>query len=502
MRIAIAGFQHETNTFATTKTGFRDFVMEDSWPGLLTGSDVLTGTAGLNLPLAGFIAEAAQLSDVELLPLFWCAAEPGGEVADAAFDRICGMLLDGLRGAMPLDGLYLDLHGAMVTATHEDGEGELLRRVRAEIGEAVPIVASLDLHANLTEAMVRHSSALAIFRSYPHLDMASTGGRCLPVLRRLVAGGRIFRSYRQCPYLIPLHAQYTGMEPARSLYADLDKSADAWGEIAMGFPAADIRDAGAAVVAHAASQAQADDFAEDLLGRLLRAEQMFETHLFSPSEAVRIAMENTSGRPVILADVQDNPGAGASSDATELVKALLEQGAEGVLVGLMHDPEMAALAYDRGVGAEIEGALGGRSGVAGSSPLTGRFRVERLSDGHCAYTGEMYGGGIATLGKSAVLRVVSDRADIRIVTVSIRNQALDLAHFTHFGLDPRAARIVCVKSTVHFRADFEPIAAQVLNVVAPGTNPCVLRDTPYRRLRPGIRLGPLGPACGLPATHG
>ena len=490
-RIAIAGFQHETNTFAATKTGFDDFVMEDSWPGLLTGGKVVSGMQGLNIPIAGFIAAAAETPDVDLVPLFWCAAEPAGEVSDAAFDRVFAMLLDGLTHSGPVDGIYIDLHGAMVTDSHEDGEGEFLRRLRLVVGDDIPIVASLDLHANLTEGMVRHASALAIFRTYPHLDMAATGARCLPVLQRLIAGETLRKAYRQMPFLIPMPAQYTGAEPAKGLYADLDAQ-DGWAEVALGFPSADIHDAGPAIAAYASSQFRADALADALFDRLLRAEPHFDTHLLSAAEAVAIGVANTMGKPVIIADVQDNPGAGASSDSTALLAALHDADAQGALLGLMHDPEIAALAHERGEGAVITGALGGKSGLPYLSPFHGQFRVERLSDGHCAYTGEMYGGGIATLGPSAVLRVLG-AGDIRVVVTSIRNQALDVAHFTHFGLDPGTARIVCVKSTVHFRADFEPIAAKVLNVAAAGANPCVLPDVPSRRLRPGVRLGPCGP---------
>jgi len=494
-RIAIAGFQHETNTFATAKAGFHEFDIADSWPGLLAGEAVIAQTLGLNLPVAGFAAAARRATGVELLPLMWCAAEPSGHVTDEAFERIVGMLIDGLRGAGRVDGLYLDLHGAMVTESHDDGEGELLRRLRAELGGDLSIVASLDLHANVTPAMVDHATAMTLYRTYPHLDMAATGARCLPIVMRAIDGAVPCKAFRQAPYLIPLHAQFTGAEPCRSLYRALDEldgegvSAD----IALGFTAADIFDAGPSVVAYAPDQALADAVADRLIGAIAAAEGAFDCHMLSPAEAVRAAMANRSDKPVVIADVQDNPGAGASSDTTGLLAALVAEGAEGAVLGLLDDPEMAARAHEAGMGGVIEGPLGGKSGLSGQAPFEGRFRVEALSDGQCRYTGEMYGGGVAVLGPCAVLRVEDARSDVRVVVGSHRSQCLDRAIFTHIGIDPARQRIVAVKSTAHFRADFDPIAAETLVAAAPGGFPCDLAAIPYRRLRPGVRLGPRGP---------
>ncbi len=499
-RIAIAGFQHETHTFGITKAGFRDFEIADSWPGLLKGAEVISETEGINLPIAGFAEAAMQRSDLELIPILWCAAEPSAHVTDEAFERISTMILDGMREAGSLDGIYLDLHGAMVTESFEDGEGELLRRLRDALGEDIPISMSLDLHANITERMIRHCTSIALFRTYPHLDMAKTGARCLSHLMAQIDGARPAKAFRQVPYLIPLSAQYTGGEPCRSLYEvlrEFDAEPDRWADIALGFTAADIPDAGPSIVAYAPTQTEADRIADQIFAAFEDAEAEFDCDLLSATEAVQSAMANTSDKPVIIADVQDNPGAGATSDTTGLLNALVAEGAQGALLGLMHDPEIAARAHLAGAGNIIEGALGGKSGQAGQSPYVGRFRVVSLSDGHCEFTGEMYGGGIAVLGPSAVLDVISEGADVRVVVTSMRSQCLDLGLFTHFGIDPTKARVIGVKSTVHFRADFEPIAAAVLACAAPGVFPCELTKIPYTRLREGIRLGPMGPAHRL-----
>jgi microcystin degradation protein MlrC len=487
-RIAIAGFQHETNTFAATRAGWSDFVMADSWPGLLTGPQVIEEPRATNLPIAGFVEAAAAEPRVELVPLLWCAAEPAAEVTDDAFERVWHMLHEGLRAAWPIDGLYLDLHGAMVTESHEDGEGEILGRLRATFGPDLPIVASLDFHANVTPVMVRHADRLALYRSYPHLDMAATGARCLPHLLARIGGRRWAKAFRQAPYLVPLHAQFTGAEPCASLFEGLEEIG---AELAMGFTGSDIHDAGPSLTVYARDANSAEARAEALLARMLDAESRFDADLLSPAQAVAAAMATPGPGPAVLAEVQDNPGGGAGADSTDLLSELAKQGATGAVLGLLNDPEIAAVAHAAGEGAVIASQLGGKCGLPGLRPFEGRFAVERLTDGQCRYTGQMYRGGIAAFGPSALLRL--EHADIWVAVTSIRNQALDLGQFTHFGIDPRAARILCVKSTAHFRADFEPIAATILNVRTPGALSCVLSEVPYRRLRPGVRLGPGGP---------
>ncbi|MEL7347415.1 MAG: M81 family metallopeptidase, partial [Pseudomonadota bacterium] len=321
-RIAIAGFQHETNTFSAVPTRYQDFLIADSWPPLLEGEAVLAGTAGMNLPIAGFAAAAAAQRDLTLIPILWCAAEPAGRVQDAAFDRIAARILAGLKAAGPIDALYLDLHGAMVTESAEDGEGLLLARLRAHLGPAVPIVVSLDLHANITPAMVALADQIAIFRTYPHLDMAATGARCLSLLLALLAGHRPAKAFRQAPYLIPLSAQFTGAAPFEGLYARLSgiTAAGESADIALGFTAADIPDTGPSVVAYAPSATRAAEIADDLMAAILAIEETIDAGLLSPEDAVARAMAASTGAgPVVLADVQDNPGGGASSDSTGLL---------------------------------------------------------------------------------------------------------------------------------------------------------------------------------------
>lgn len=490
-RIAIAGFQHETNTFVPFRTGFGEFRMADSWPRMLRGTEVISGTRGMNLPVAGAIEHAQGVGGLEVVPILWCAAEPGGLVTDDAFDRIVELILEGLANAGPIDGIYLDLHGAMVTETHFDGEGALLARIRSRFGTDLPVAVSLDLHANLSAEIVDHADAITVYRTYPHLDMAETGGRAMQELLRRIDGAARRAAFRQAPFLVPLHAQFTGDGPCARLYrllGRLPSGADEHVELAMGFTAADIPDCGPSVVAYAGTTQRAAELADLVMSDLRRSEQEFDAPLLDPRDAVRSAMALAG--TVVIADVQDNPGAGAASDTTGLLIALVEEQANNALLGVMCDPETAAKAHGVGAGATFRAGLGGKSGPEGQTPFEANFRVLGTSDGKLAYSGEMYGGGVAEVGPSCLLSVEDIPGDIRIVVSSVRTQCLDRAFFTHFSVDPADAKIVCVKSTVHFRADFEPISSAILNVAAPGLFPCRLADVNYVNNRKAVAAGP------------
>src|SRR6266850_258064 len=188
-RIAVGGFLHETNTFAPTKATYDDFVHGGGWPAMARGADVLKVMRHINVGLAGFV-EQAEANGWEMLPTISCGASPSAHVTKDAFERIVKAMIDGIAAAGPLDAVYLDLHGAMVTESYDDGEGEILRRVREAVGPGVPVVASLDLHANVTAAMMAHADAMVAYRTYPHVDMADTGARAARLLDQMLRAGR------------------------------------------------------------------------------------------------------------------------------------------------------------------------------------------------------------------------------------------------------------------------------------------------------------------------
>ena len=494
-KIAVGGFQHETNTFAPHLATLEAFEHADSWPALTIGEPLFDTMQGLNIPLPGFI-ERAEQDGHSLHPLCWCSAEPSSYVTREAFERVAEIICASLRECDELNAVYLDLHGAMVTEHHEDGEGELLRRVRDIVGPSVPVVISLDLHANVTEGMIEYCDAMTIFRTYPHLDMADTGARAYELLVPLLEGQKLHKAMRKIPFLFPLTSQCTSFDPCKTIYDGLDGLGEAEGvtsvDFATGFPPADIAECGAAVVAYGEDADAAEAAAEQVYQQVLAAEADFDVELLDPDTAVTRAMANASKRPVVLADAQDNPGAGGTSDTTGLLAALVENGARRAVIAVIYDPEVADAAHRAGVGAVLDTALGGKSGLDGIDPYAARFAVEVLGDGRFTFTGAMNLNSKAQLGNMALLRVVDEDSEVRVVVGSSRSQCLDLAIIRHLGLEPTEQKIVAVKSTVHFRADFDPIAAETLVVIAPGIHPCKLDDLEYHNLRAGVRLGPLG----------
>jgi microcystin degradation protein MlrC len=395
-----------------------------------------------------------------------------------AYERIAGDMLARLAAAAPVDGVYLDLHGAMVTEHLDDGEGELLSRVRDIVGQRTPIVASLDLHANVTRAMIDNCEGLVAYRTYPHVDMAATGERAAQLLdRTLRLGEPAASSFHPLDFLTGLPSQCTLIEPARSLYALLDRlerEHDAVLSFAPGFPMADFPECGMTVFGYGNDPGRVKTAATALAHSVTDAEGDFSMQLFEPDAAVVRAMQRGEpGAPVVLADTQDNPGAGGNGDTTGLLAALLARRAPGAVLGLLIDPASAAQAHAVGVGRKAIFALGEISGVPGHKPL-----------------GPMFQGFRMELGPMALL----EKDGVRIALASRKCQAADQEMFRHLGVEPKRERILALKSSVHFRADFEPIAREVLVVAAPGPAKADPSMFSWKRLRPGLRLKPLGPA--------
>ncbi|UTD29967.1 M81 family metallopeptidase [Bradyrhizobium sp. WD16] len=493
-RIAIGGFLHETNTFAPTKASYEGFVHGGGWPAMASGEAVLARIRNINVGAAGFIDEA-EARGWQLIPTLWCAASPSAHVREDAYERIAGEIVGGIAAAGRIDAVYLDLHGAMVAEHLDDGEGEVIARVRRLIGPDVPLVVSLDLHANVTPRMVTEADALIAYRTYPHVDMADTGRAAARHLALLLGTGRRFaKAFRQLPFLIPISWQCTMIEPCRSIYqrlAALESEAVPTLSFAPGFPAADFPDCAPAVVAYGATQADADRAADQVYTLVADAENAFDGRIFDPDEGVRHAMmlAARATRPVVIADTQDNPGAGGDSDTTGMLRALLRNGATRAAIGVVVDPEAAKLAHQAGAGATVRLALGGKSGIPGDAPLEETFTVETLSDGCFIAPGPYFGGGEMNLGPSACLRI----GDVRVVVGSRKAQLADQAMFRFVGIEPTEQAILVNKSSVHFRADFEPIAETIIVCAAPGPMPADTAALPWTRLKPGIRVRPNGP---------
>jgi microcystin degradation protein MlrC len=492
-RIAIGGFLHETNCFVPMRTDYNYYARGGEMPPLARGQEILERTRGSSFGMSGFLDVMENNHD--LVPLIWGHAGAGGYVTDDAFERIVGELVGGLSLAMPVDAVYLDLHGAMCSETFEDAETELLRRVRACIGPDVPLVITLDYHANIGLATAQLTDGMAVYLTYPHVDRQHTGARSARILERVLQRGQpTHRAFHRIPFLLPLNFQCTLVEPSKSL---VDYSVQAEGgdvanlSYAAGFPPSDLNECGPSVVCHGWDEAAVNSAAQALLDMVLVREPAFAEELLTPDEAVTRAnsIAVSASRPVVIADTQDNPGCGGTCDTTGMLAALVRNNAQGVAMCVMCDQQAAAAAHAAGEGAELELNLGGKHDIDGDAPFHGFFTVKRLSDGRFTTTGKSIPGRQINLGPTALLTI----GGIDIVVASHRMQAFDQDIFKHIGVEPAQQKILVLKSTCHFRADFEPIAEQVLIAVAPGAHVVDSTTYPFQHLRSGVRLAPMGP---------
>jgi microcystin degradation protein MlrC len=493
MRIAVGGFMHESHSFAPRPTRYIDFVQPGGFPKLTVGQPIFAAVKGTSVPIAGAIEKAEAIGNIDLVPLAWCFANPAGPVQDEAFERITALMLAELSKALdagPLDGIYLDLHGAAVADSFPDMEGEILRRVRAIVGD-LPVTISLDPHCNLTAEMVERCDALVPFRTYPHVDMRAAGSQAMELLvQRIKRGTPWAKSFRQVDFFIALPMQCTMVPPMSPVLDERARLNGAKGvaEVAFcfGFPYADFKDCGVALAAYAETQAQADAAADALKAFIDSREASFAGAVLPAEEAVAEAIKLSRGakKPIVIADTQDNPGAGGHGDTTGMLAELIRQKAEGALLALINDDESAARCHAAGEGATVDLSLGGKSdGV----PIAVSAKVLKLTDGKFVGTGPMAKGNYADLGPSALI----EAGGVKVIVVSRKMQALDQSLVRHVGIEPSECRILVLKSSVHFRADYQPIAEAVLVGAAPGPAVADPAELPFKNLRPGLRLRPM-----------
>jgi microcystin degradation protein MlrC len=495
MRIFVAGFHHETNTFAPSVADWAAFEAGAGYPAYARGPAMLEQMGGGSLAIAGFMREA-HARRWTLVPSVWAGAMPSNRVSDHAFARIRDEMLADLRDAssVGLDGIFLDLHGAAVAEGADDAEGELLQHLRAVVGPTLPIVASLDLHANVTRRMLATASAMTAYRTYPHVDMVATGERAARMLaRRLVPRAPALHTHaRRVPFLLPLNAQCTLMEPAASVVAHLQRlesGGDLELSFAMGFSAADFAECGPVLFGHGADAAALQRAVDTLHEEVGARRREWSTELLAPADAVARALSLAGpGRgPVVIADTQDNPGAGGDANTTGLLHALRaapvgQMLAGSVALGLLFDPDSAGAACAAGVGARLNLSLGRAvrtwDGTLTEAPLLGEARVIAVHDGSLPLHGPMTAGATARLGPCACVEIDG----IRVLLSSAKAQMLDLDLFRFLGVEPGAMQLLVVKSSVHFRAAFAPIASHILVAQAPGPMPADPGDLPWQHL--------------------
>jgi microcystin degradation protein MlrC len=509
-RIFVAGFHHETNTFAPSPADWAAFEAGAGYAAYSRGEAMLRKMRASSMSIAGF-AQTADERGWTLLPSAWAGAMPSNRVTADAFERICREIVDDLRAALAdraaggIDAIYLDLHGAAVAEGADDAEGELLERLRAIAGPALPLVASLDLHANVTERMLRLASAMTAFRTYPHVDMRETGARAARMLARRLDPAQPPRGTHaeRVPFLLPLNAQCTLMAPANEVIAAieaLEAAHDVELNFAMGFAAADFAECGPVLFGHGSDAAQTRDAVRRLHTLVVDARSRWRLDLLAPADAVERAIALATGAtdgagPVVIADTQDNPGAGGDSNTTGMLHALLaaragERLGGRVALGLLFDPRSAAQAHAAGVGASLDLTLGEAvptwTGERSDPPLAARCRVLATSDGTVPLFGPMTAGATMTLGASACVEVDG----VKVLLTSAKAQMLDLDLYRFLGVEPQRMKLLVNKSSVHFRAAFAPIASHILVAKAPGPMAADPGDLPWRHLSPATATRP------------
>ena len=466
-RVLTGRFMHETNTFSIVKTDMalwrrRDFHTENEIPMVFRGTRSALGAT----------FEAADKYGWTLIHPISANANPSGTVTDDAFETIGGMILAAAERQGPIDGVLFHLHGAMVTESHEDGEGELLERLRGVIGPDIPIVVTLDLHANVTEKMAEQASALIAFRTYPHIDMYERAWQGAELLEQAMAGKIKPRTIiARRPMIHGLDWGRTQKGPMAELIARgeaLERAGEVLAvSVCAGFSLANIRDVGPSVtvtideLGGGGVGPPARDFAETFMDHAWVTREYTSLHLLSVAAAVARAGEGRGGdKPLIIADYTDNPGGGGYGDATAFLKGLVDAQVEGIAFHAIYDPEAVEAGLAAGLGPATL-TLGGKTDPSrGGGPLTLSGEVTCLTTGKFIAYGPMGGGVERNYGPSMVFRV----GGIDIILISNNGQATDLGQFTSLGIDPTRYPTVAVKSMQHFRAAFEPIAREVILV--------------------------------------
>ncbi len=460
LRVLTAEISHETNTFNIHPTDIQNF--RDRC--LLDGPAAIAQRGEANTELAG-VLDVGRSHGWQITHAISASAGPGGRVTDKALDVLCAPLL-AAAGQGGWDGIFLILHGAMVTASYDDGEAEILRRVRAVVGPEVPIAVTLDPHANVSAAMCDLAQILISFTTYPHVDIRTTAHRAAELLQRTMTGEIHPITLRaHCPMLEEANGGRTDIGPMVARHAMAREFETRQGIFAVSingaFPNADIAIVGPTVlvtceVGHDGAQGMAQTIADDIWAR--RAEAL-NTYLSVEQAGAMAATWETGAGPLVIADYADNPGAGAYGDSTALLSALLAAGVGDACFGPMIDPKVAHRLQSETVGNTVTLHLGGKTAPElGGGPIEVTDTVQWLGEGVFVGSGPILGGQRRSYGDTAVLRVQG----IDILIVSIAHQILDLRQFETFGIDPQKLRVVALRSMQHFRAAFAPIAGEII----------------------------------------
>jgi len=475
MRLLAAMFKHETNTFSPVPTPVERFF--GYRPGMLAGAAAIDAHRGTGSGLAGFI-EVAEAAGASLEVAVAAEASPSGPVEDDAYEAIAAPILAAVR-AGGWDAILLDLHGAMVTRTHEDGEGELLRRIRA-IDPSVPIGVVMDMHANVYDDIVRCATVVTGYHTYPHVDVREAGARAARIVVRTLRGEvKPVMRWANRPMLPHVMRQGTHAEPNRTLQAacvahEQDGRALAC-SVFVGFPHADIREAGLSAVVCTDGDADAATSIRDALldaaweareAFVYRAEPLVAS--VTRAKALGESMPVGGAGPVVMLDHCDNVASGGTMDTTAVLGEVLRQDLRDAVFYAIHDPLSVQAAIAAGVGAEVTLDVGGRSPMpsigAPAAPLRVTGRVRRITDGVYRLRGPMGAGSTTNNGPTVVLQV----GGVELVLISLYQEPFDLECFLTVGIDPSRRRFVIIKSRVHWRAGLGALAREVVECAGVG----------------------------------
>ncbi|MDB5856371.1 MAG: MlrC family protein 3 [Ramlibacter sp.] len=485
-RVALLGLMLESNRFAPVTTR-EDFLSRL----YLAGAEIVAEFGSIDSRLPGEMLGFRSAMDAgcawQPVPILIGQCESGGPLDHAFYRETLDDMRARLIAALPLDGVYIVNHGAMTTTECRDPDGEIFAMVRELVGPQVPVVATLDLHGNVSQAMVDHADVVIAYRTNPHVDMAARGAEAAHALREMWQGMRPHSVLVRLPIAPPTVTLSTERGP----YADLvayGQSRMAAGivnvSILGGFAFADTEKNGLAVIVTSRdSLRQAKAVADDIASHAWADHRRYLPVLTGLRPALETVMRvcASPGLPsVILADVGDNPGGGGRGNTTWILQGLLEAGAHDVLMGIFNDPALAEQAHALGEGARFLAVFNRDEQDARSRRLEVPATVLRLRDGDCVGRRGLYAGRPVNLGPSALLAV----GGVRVAVVSVRTQCADPAFFEMFGEDPARARAVVVKSRGHFRAGFDEIFSgdRVIEVDAPGLTSPVLARFDFRHL--------------------
>ncbi len=481
MRLVLAQMKHETNTFSPVPTPLSRFAHGRDRP--WEGREAYEEFKGTGTALGGFI-DVAERAGAEIVLPIAAQAWPSGRVSQEAFEYIAGKIVDAVKQGC--DGVLLDLHGAMVTERFDDGEGELLARIR-RLAPRVPIGVAHDMHANLFPAAARCCTSLAGYQTYPHVDMYETGIRAAsPILSLLEGKAKPVLAFGHRPMLPHVMRQSSLDSPNKEIQArakEMEKQGALSATFFVGFPHADIAHAGASAVVVTDNDAElARRYCDELLDMAWQQRVAF---VYQP-EKLETSMQKAkvlAGKPVVLLDHYDNCASGGTMDTTTVLAAMLEARLEQAAAFALCDPQAAAKLKEAGVGGRVTLPLGGRTdmpalGLKGR-PIEVTGTVKRISDGLYRNEGPMARGEQMDMGTSAVL----DTGRIEIAVVSRQVEPFDIAAFRCVGIDPSSKRYLMIKSRVHWRAGLGQLANAVVECAGTGVCTSDYSQLQFRKIR-------------------